>query len=401
MIHVRVAKDLALCGGEPAFAQAVGSGRPWFPSKGALDRACGGILERQWYTNHGPAAQELERRIQEMLGVRHAISVTNGTIGLMMAAEVHPRAGRILIPATARTAAFEALAWTGHAAACCDADPQSLGASRVHLKKAVLDSGGRIGGILATRPWGTPGHADKMVAAAADRGVPIWFDASDALGVLEANGTRVGGAVSCEVFSFGRGRMVTSTEGGCITTNDDDLAARLRNVRSSYGAGPPVSVHRTANGRMSELQAAVALLSLDELDSNRFHAASLRAAYVAGLNGIDGISQSDVLAGAPGQSYHHIVRLENAGRKMSVSALLRGLRAENIAAGRVLGLGRVLEREQKFQAAPLQETRSIASSAIALPVGANVSVGDARRICQVLHDLMESMPDSFMQVGEL
>jgi dTDP-4-amino-4,6-dideoxygalactose transaminase len=152
---------------------------------------------------------------------------------------------------------------------------------------------------------------------------------------------------------------------------------------------------------MSELQAAVALLSLDELDSNRSHAAALRAAYVAGLNGIDGISQSDVLAGAPGQSYHHIVRLENAGRKMSVSALLRGLRAENIAAGRVLGLGRVLEREQKFQAAPLQETRSIASSAIALPVGANVSVGDARRICQVLHDLMESMPDSFMQVGEL
>jgi dTDP-4-amino-4,6-dideoxygalactose transaminase len=61
----------------------------------------------------------------------------------------------------------------------------------------------------------------------------------------------------------------------------------------------------------------------------------------------------------------------------------------------------VLEREQQFQAAPLRGTRSIASSAIALPVGANVSVGDARRICQVIHHLLECMPDSFMQAGEL
>ena len=51
----------------------------------------------------------------------------------------------------------------------------------------------------------------------------------------------------------------------CILTSDDQLAARLRNIRSSYGAGPPVAVVRTANGRLSEAQAAMALLSLQRI----------------------------------------------------------------------------------------------------------------------------------------
>jgi dTDP-4-amino-4,6-dideoxygalactose transaminase len=389
-------------GKKPAFSRPLGGGRPWFPSKSALHDACTAILDRQWYTNQGPLAQELERRIEGMLGVQHAICVTSASIGLLMAAEVHAQPGSgIVISAAARPAAYESLSWTNRTAVCCDIDPDTLIPNRSQLWARTPRSVETVRGVLAARPWGTPGDTEGMMAEAARLRVPIWFDSSDCFGVTLPNARPVGSAGSCEVFSFGRNRMITATEGGCITTNDDDLAARLRNIRSSYGAGRQVAVHRTANGRMSELQAAVALLSLDDWEANRSHAAETRTAYTTGLSGIGVIRQLDTDAGRPGQSYHHIIRLEDPEGRISAPTLLRGLRAENIVARRILDPERVLERERRSEEAPLPGARAAAASAIALPVGTGVRVEDAKRVCDVIHRLLSKTPDPLTQAEKV
>ena len=74
-----------------------------------------------------------------------------------------------------------------------------------------------------------------------------------------------------------------------MTTNDDDLAKRLRNIRSSYGAGPPVQVVKTSNGRMSEAQAAIGLLSLDNFSNIVARNEELFGLYRKGLADIDGL----------------------------------------------------------------------------------------------------------------
>ena len=82
---------------------------------GAIRSPVSGIFERQYYTNQGPLAQELERRLAERLGVRHAICVTNEFIGLVSAGHALGVHGNVLVPAHCSIATLQSLDWTdGH-----------------------------------------------------------------------------------------------------------------------------------------------------------------------------------------------------------------------------------------------------------------------------------------------
>ncbi|HQT76555.1 MAG: hypothetical protein B7Z80_27135 [Rhodospirillales bacterium 20-64-7] len=372
----------AALGGTPAFPQLLGRGRPWLPSRARIEAALDGIIERHWYTNHGPLAQELEQRLQAMLGVRHAVCVVNGTIGLVMAAEALGLRGKVLLPATARQAAVDSLAWTGLQPVFADANPDTLLTDRGHMQAAAEQAGSGLCAMLATRPWGLHGDTAGPIALASEHAIPVWFDSSDALGSIGLDESRPGRAGACEVFSLGPGRMVTATEGGCIVTDDDELAARLRNIRSSYGAGHPVKVVRTANGRMSEFQAAVALLSLDDLPANQAHLSTLLAAYRGALAGIPGIQMRPGAAHAT-SGVSAIISVDEAELGLSRDDLIRCMAVENIAAGPLLQAGAWSE---------LAGAAHIAASCIRLPVGRAMTVDDACRVGETVRRIAHAAP---------
>ena len=191
----------------------------WRDIEAALD----GMLDRRWYTNHGPMAQALEARAAQVYGVRHAVVVANPTIGLVMLLEALTLKGEVLVPPGARTRCHQALRWAGLTAT-----------SRI---------GPGVAAILCS-----PADVDYHWAAeAAAAGVAFLTDGL---------GAHLGPAL-VDLLAWG-----DDAGAACVATDDDALAARLRNIRSSYGAGVPVAVGRTVNGRISEIQAAVALLAL-------------------------------------------------------------------------------------------------------------------------------------------
>lgn len=77
----------ALLGARPVFVDFLPVGQLYFPSWERYETAMRGIFQRHYYTNQGYLAQQLEEKLQEYLGVKYVICVTNATIGLMMAAE--------------------------------------------------------------------------------------------------------------------------------------------------------------------------------------------------------------------------------------------------------------------------------------------------------------------------
>ena len=203
-----------------------------------IETALDGILDRRWYTNHGPLACRLETEWAASSGVRHAVVVTNPTIGLIMLADALCLAGEVLLSALAPPRCAQALAWAGLQPRFCDVDPVTLAPApdATHEVRATTIA------LLGTN------GADPvaLAALAAEHGLILYHDGArrgttPALVDLPAHGDDAGAA--------------------CLLTDDDQLAARLRNIRSSYGAGTPVPVVRTVNGRLSEAQAAMALLA--------------------------------------------------------------------------------------------------------------------------------------------
>ncbi|GAC1346244.1 MAG: hypothetical protein NVSMB18_27900 [Acetobacteraceae bacterium] len=201
----------------------------WDQVAGALE----GVLERRWYTNHGPKAQALELWCESRFAFRHAIAVTNPSIGLILLAEAQGLSGQVLLSISAPRFCAQALRWAGLQAEFVGRGPPDL--APPHAASA----------LIATADIDTSAAASWAAACGlAFFQIGTWTKPGPALIELPSIADDAGLA--------------------CVLTDDDGLAARLRNIRSSYGAGAPVTVARTVNGRASEVQAAIALMLLEE-----------------------------------------------------------------------------------------------------------------------------------------
>ena len=79
-------EDLAIFGGEPAFKETLHVGRPNIGDRHRLIERINRMLDERWLTNNGPYVQEFERRVAEMLRVKHCIATCNATIAMEIAA---------------------------------------------------------------------------------------------------------------------------------------------------------------------------------------------------------------------------------------------------------------------------------------------------------------------------
>ena len=90
--------QLAIFGGNPAFDDVLHVGRPNLGERKDFIAKINDILNRKWLTNNGPYVQEFERRVAELLNVKHCISMCNGTIALEIAAKALGLTGEVIMP---------------------------------------------------------------------------------------------------------------------------------------------------------------------------------------------------------------------------------------------------------------------------------------------------------------
>jgi len=374
----------AVLGGPPAFAEPLPVGQLHFPDREAYRALFADLFAREYYTNQGPLAERFEARLAGRLGVRHAVCVTNATIGLSMVAEALGLRGRVILPAFTFVASAQSLLWSGLEPVFCEIDPRTH-----HLNFDALERHLEAGAaaVLAVNLWGGTGDPARIVALAERYGVPVYFDSAHAFGST-IDGRPVGGFGVAEVFSFHATKVLVASEGGCIATDDDELAERLRNIRSSYGVRAPRPVYRTANGRMSEAQAGIGLLSLDGLDVAIAHNRSLRDAYRAGLDGLSGLALVEPNC-VETSNYQYLVLEVDPAFGLPRDDLHAALHAENIVARRYFHPG--VHRQPPFSATPvdLPQTDALCAKVLQLPLGARLDGATVGRVCAAIRRIHE------------
>jgi len=376
--------SFALFGAKPAFDKPLPIGQLYFPSWERYEAAFRGIFDRQYYTNQGPLTEQLEERLQQFLGVKHAICVSNATIGLMMTTDAMGLTGKVILPAFTFAASAQSLSWAGLKPVFCDID---LNTHQIDLERidALIDD--EVSAIMGVNLWGGACKPKALQELADAKGVQLYFDSAHAFGCA-VDGVKIANFGCAEVFSFHATKILSATEGGCVCTNDDDLAARLRNIRSSYGAGRPVNVVKTANGRMSEAQAAIALMSLEDYPANQQNNQTLYRIYEAQLAAIPGLHLVKP-TGVSFSNYQYLVCQVNESEfGLSRDMLIALLKAENVNARRYFypGLHRSIPYVQDLPQYldRLPNTDSLSASCLQLPIGALVSPEGVERICNVI-----------------
>ena len=374
-------KVLACLGGEPEFINPLPVGQLYFPTWERYRSAMHDIFEQEYYTNHGPMVQLLEEKFAKFLDVKHVVCVTNATIGLMMAAEALELSGKVLTPAHTFVATPLSLTRCGLEPVFCDVDLVTHHITPETLERAFVPD---VSAVLGVHLWGSAANIIAIMEWAKKRNLKVYWDSAQAVGCSIQN-QRIGGLVPIEVFSLHATKIVSAGEGGCITTNDSVLADKLRNIRSSYGVRKPVTVVKTASGRMSEFQAAIALLSLENYDENVAHNVLLRRIYQENLRGIPGVTLEPLHGVTESNQQSVVIRVDKKTFGVSRDELVKALEAENILARRYFYPGaHRIDQFADFSQSVLPNTDTLSQQILALPIGSRVSDEDVQKICKLI-----------------
>jgi dTDP-4-amino-4,6-dideoxygalactose transaminase len=275
----------ALAGGAPIFPDGLPLVRPRVAAPETVARDVEAIL-RSGVLTSGPFVRCLEGRAAEYLGVRHCVAVASCTTGLMLVLRAAELTGEVIVPSFTFAATAHAVDWNGLRPVFADVDRGTLTLSAASAEGAV---GMRTSAILATHVYGNPCDVEGLRAVADEHGLRLFFDAAHAFG--SRHGDRmVGGFGDAEVFSLSPTKPLVAAEGGIIATDDDLLAERCRIGRDYGNPGDYDCRFVGLNARMSELHAATALASFEDLDQRLRERNRLADAYHGALSRMPGLA---------------------------------------------------------------------------------------------------------------
>lgn len=254
--------DLAIFGGKPKFEKQLHVGRPNIGNREKLFKKFNTILDSGWLTNHGPMVTEFEKRLSDYLNVKNCITVSNGTIALEIAVRALDLKGEVIVPSFTFVATAHALQWQEITPVFVDIDPNTYNINPDLIEEMITP---RTTGIIGVHTWGRTCDIDKINMIAEKRNLKVIYDAAHAFSVSR-NGIKIGNYGNAEVFSFHATKFMNTFEGGAIATNDDELAKKIKLMTNFGFAGHDNVVYIGTNGKMSEVCAAMGLVSLDSID---------------------------------------------------------------------------------------------------------------------------------------
>jgi dTDP-4-amino-4,6-dideoxygalactose transaminase len=314
-----------LTGLGPAFPDGLPLARPLVADPARVAADIEAILRSGVLTN-GPYVRRFEEATAAYLRVRHCIAVSSCTTGLMLVLRAAELSGDVIVPSFTFAATAHAVEWNGLRPVFADIDARTLTLSATAVERAV---GMHASAILATHIYGTPCDVEGLRRVAEENGLRLFFDAAHAFGSTH-HGTKIGGFGDAEVFSFSPTKVVVAAEGGVIATNDDLLAERCRIGRDYGNPGDYNCRFVGLNARMSELHAATALVSLEDLEERLDERNRLAAAYTSALVGIPGIRIPEVPSGDRSTYKDYAVLVERDEYGLGAPALAKALEAAGV-----------------------------------------------------------------------
>lgn len=233
--------------------------KPFLPPEEQYREYISGIWKRQWLTNMGPLASDLEMKLKDFLNVEHLLFVTNGTIALQMAIKALDLMGEIITTPFSFVATTSSIVWEGCTPVFVDIDERSLNIDPTLIESAITE---HTVAILATHVYGNPCDVVAIEKIAKKHNLKVIYDGAHAFGVKVKDRSifDYGDISTCSLHAT---KLYHSIEGGLIFTKDASLLKKMAHIRNFGISGHDSFAELGINGKNSEFHAAMGLLNLN------------------------------------------------------------------------------------------------------------------------------------------
>lgn len=258
--------------------------RTRLPEPEAFTMRCQEIFQRAWLTNNGNCVQELEKVLQQYLGVKYLLSCNNGTTALMLAVWCAGLAGKkVAVTPYTYVATLSALLWLGCTPVFVDVDPDTLCMSPRTLH-GLVQAQPDIAGVMPVHIYGLACDVDKIASICRENEAVIIYDGAQAFGSVY-KGKSLLDYGDYSICSFHATKIFHTAEGGCVISHSAETFRALSLARA-FGHNNDDHYSIGINGKMSELHAAIGLCLLPGTAAEREHRKEIHAIYNAALAGL-------------------------------------------------------------------------------------------------------------------
>lgn len=254
--------------------------KPFLPPQQIYQSYLDGIWKRNWLTNMGPLASDLELRLKDFLKVDHLLFVSNGTVALQMAIMALDLKGEIITTPFSFVATTSSIVWENCKPVFVDIDEHSLNIDAAKIEASITEN---TSAILATHVYGNPCDVYKIDQIAKKHNLKVIYDGAHAFGV-EINGKSIFEFGDISTCSLHATKLYHSIEGGLLITKNPDLLKKLAYIRNFGFDGPENFAELGLNGKNSEFHAAMGLANLKYIEEISKKRETLKNRYDEKLN---------------------------------------------------------------------------------------------------------------------
>jgi perosamine synthetase len=247
-------------------------------------------IESNWISSRGQYIERFERSFADFCGVKHAVTCTNGTVAIhlaLLALGIGP-GDEVIIPTLTFIATANAVRYCGATPVLVDCEDQTWNIDPAQIEAKITP---RTRAIMVVHLYGHSVDMGAIQEIATRRGLYLVEDAAEAAGATY-KGKVVGSMGDVSTFSFFGNKVISTGEGGMVTTNDAKLAATMRQLKEQ-GMDPshrywfPVVGY---NYRMTNIAAAIGLAQMEKIDWHIGRRLEVARWYLEDLDGVQGLS---------------------------------------------------------------------------------------------------------------
>ncbi len=359
---------------------------PYQELKAELDEAYSRFMLSAWYVL-GKEVEAFEHEFAQYCNVKHCVGVGNGLEALHLILRGYDigQGDEVIVPSNTYIATWLAVSYAGATPVPVEPDPRTFNLDPNRIEAAVTS---KTKAVMPVHLYGQPADMDPILAVAQQRGLKVIEDNAQAQGA-RYKGRRTGSLGHAAGNSFYPGKNLGALgDAGAVTTNDDQLADRVRTLRNYGSKKKYYNECKGYNSRLDELQAAFLRVKLKKLDEWNARRRDLAQLYHSLLPNASQLTLPFVPSWAEPAWHLFVVRnprrdlLRQKLSEAGIGTLIHYPVPPHLS-------GAYADRRWGRRAFPIAE--SLAESVLSLPIGPHLSQEQAALVAHSTRDALDAL----------